>query len=554
MSQTPPTPNYPSLTLGELLDQVARTHPETEALIDVPSGRRLTYAQFKAQADALARGFMALGLAPGDRLALWCPNRPEWLIAWFAAAKAGLILTSVDLTHQAQQLAYVLGQSQAKALVLAPGVSGGEFLEIFSGLCPEVNAPAPEGISCEPLPELKRVVVIADSAPDGALSWRSVMDLSAAVGPQALAARQAAVGHLDAVTLLYTSGTTGAPKGVLSHHHGLICTSRAGAAHQGLAVGERLCVSVPLAHMFGCVCVALAGILAGASLVFPSPTPQPEAILRALSNEDCVAVYGPPTSFIAMMDLPEYKSLPHPKLRTGIMGGAQCPIEVMRRVVDDMGVRGILVGYGQTEASSWVAQTRPDDPLEFRVSTVGRPLPGVAVRLVDPESGQVVPPGQVGEICVRGYNMKGYFKNPAATAAALDAEGWLHTGDLGSQDARGYIRISGRLKEVIRTGGRIVFPAQVEEVLFTHPLINNAQVFGIDHNELGEEVAAAIRLEKGARVTAEDILAFLRGKLPENHLPRRIKFVEDFPMTPLGKIQKFRLREMFAENGKPKAQ
>ncbi|MBI4799206.1 MAG: AMP-binding protein [Desulfarculus sp.] len=538
-----------TITLGELLERIAAEAPEREALVDLPSGQRLTYAQFNQEATALARGFLALGLEPGQHLALWSPNRPEWLICWFAAAKAGLVLTSVDMGASSQQLAYVLAQSRSRCLVMAPGLAGGEYLDTLSQLCPEVDQPAPQGLGCQPLPDLARVVVMEGPAapPAGALSWAGLLELGQKVPPQALAQRQAVLDCRQPATLLYTSGTTGAPKGVLSTHYGLLNTSAFGARNQLLSASDRLCLSVPLCHMFGCVCVALAGIIAGATLVIPWRAADPAATLRAVAGERCSALYGPPTSFIAMMELDEYRALDHQSLRTGIMAGAQCPIEVMRKVVEDMGVTYILNGYGQTEASSWIAQTRPHDPLELRVSTVGRPIDGVKVKVIDPMNGQALGPGQVGEICARGFNMHGYYQMPAATHAALDPAGWLHTGDLGSQDQEGYLRISGRLKEVIRRGGQIIFPAAVEEVLFTHPAINNAQVFGVDHDELGEEVACWIRLEKGASLKPDEVRDFLQGKVPDNHLPAHYKFVEGFPMTPVGKIQKFRLREMFAQ-------
>ena len=542
-------PEPMAASLGALLDRVAQQAPQREALVDLPSGARLTYAQFRQEAEDLARGLLALGLEPGQHLALWSPNRPEWLIAWFAAAKAGLVLTSVDMGASSQQLAYVLGQSRARCLILAPGLAGDEYLATLRQVCPELVLPAEGALNCEALPDLRQVVVMegAESPPAGALSWAGLKRLGQGISPAQVRARQEALDSQAAATLLYTSGTTGAPKGVLSSHQGLLGTSAFGASNQLLSPSDRLCLSVPLCHMFGCVCVALAGIMAGATLVLPWRAADAQATLEAVAREKCSALYGPPTSFIAMMELPQYRTLEHGSLRTGIMAGAQCPIEVMRRVVEEMGVTYILNGYGQTEASSWIAQTRPHDPLEIRVSTVGRAIDGVELKIIDPATGQALGPGQVGEICARGYNMLGYYQMPAATHAALDPDGWLHTGDLGSLDQEGYLRISGRLKEVIRRGGQIIFPAAVEEVLFTHPAINNAQVFGVDHDELGEEVACWIRLEKGASLNAGAVRAFLIGKVPESHVPAYYKFVEGFPMTPVGKIQKFRLKEMFVQ-------
>jgi len=533
-----------SQTLGGVLKEVAARHGEKEALVDLPTGARLTYAQFDQVSDELARAFIALGLAPGQRLALWAPNQPEWLIVMYAAAKAGVVLSSVDTSFGAQELAYQLGQSRCAGLVLAPGLKGEEYLEALASLCPGLEQAAPEGLASDALPDLKRVIVLGDTAPAGALTWQAALELGRSVPPAELEARLSAVQPEDVATLLYTSGTTGQPKGVMSPHRGLIMTSLAGGENQRLSHEDRLAVSVPLCHMFGCICIALAGIIQGSTLVIPSRQPEPGAILEAVVAESCTALYGPPTSFIAMMDDPAYQTTSGGGLRTGVMAGAQCPIEVMHKVVHEMGVKDILIGYGQTEASSWISTSRPEDPLELRVSTVGRAVPGAEAKIVDPASGETLPPDEVGEICTRGYVMQGYFDMPAQTAQAIDAEGWLHTGDLGSMDPKGYIRISGRLKEVIRKGGRIVFPADIEEVLFKHPAVNTVAAFGVPHDELGEEVAVWIKLERDSSINHSEIMIFLQDKVPENHLPAWLRFVDEFPMTPLGKIQKYRMREI----------
>ncbi|RJX31928.1 MAG: AMP-binding protein [Desulfarculus sp.] len=531
-------------TLGAALKRAAAEHGGSEAVMDLPSGWRLTYAELDQAAAQLARGLMALGLEPGERLGLWAPNQPEWIITLFAAAKAGLVLTSVDTSFGAAELAYQLKQSRCRALVLTPGIKGAEYLQALAGLCPQAAQPAPEGLHCPEFPELKWAILIGQDAPPGVLTWSRLLELAQQVEPAALAQREAAVRPGQAATLLYTSGTTGRPKGVLSPHRGLVVTSTACGNNQRLSPQDRLVVSVPLCHMFGCICVTLSAVLKAATLVIPSRLPEPAAILRAVVAEGCTALYGPPTSFIALMDEPSYQQAGG-GLRTGIMAGAQVPLEVMRKVVQEMGVNNLIGGYGQTEASSWISLSSPEDSLERRAVTVGRPVPGAQVMIVDPGSGQELPLGQVGEICVRGHVMLGYFDMPAETAAALDPQGWLHTGDLGSLDAEGYISISGRLKEAIRKGGKIVFPAEVEQVLFSHPKINNAQVFGVPHDVLGEEVACWIKLEKGQKADLAEIMEFLRRKLPANHLPAHLKFVEAFPMTPLGKIQKFKMREAF---------
>jgi fatty-acyl-CoA synthase len=335
----------------------------------------------------------------------------------------------------------------------------------------------------------------------------------------------------------------------MSTHFGIINTTLASANNQKITEKGRLCLSVPLSHMFGCVCVTLASVIKGAALVIPSETFDPPKILEAIEREQCTAIYGSPGAFIALMGDPQYRAANVKSLRTGIMGGAQCPMEVMKKVVDEMGVREIVIGYGQTESSSWITMTRPDDALELRVSTVGRPLPHVEAKIIDPISGDEVPTdgNAVGEICARGFNMKGYYKMPSATANAIDSGGWLHTGDLGSMDANGYVRTAGRLKEVINKGGEAIFPTEIEEVLFRHPKISNAQVFGVPDKELGEEVAAWIKLEEEVEATEEEIRQYCKERLPNSHLPRYIKFIREFPTTPLGKVQKFKMREMAVE-------
>ena len=541
-----------ALTLGGVLKEVAGRWGAREALVDQPSGLRLTYAGFDRASDKLARAFLGLGLKPGQRVALWAPNMPLWLVVMYGAAKAGLVISSVDTSFGREELAYQLAQSRCAALVLAPGIQGDEYLAALAGLCPELDQPAPRGLDCAALPALRRVIVLGAEAPAGALTWDQAMELGRTVPVEALEERMAQVRPGNVATLLYTSGTTGRPKGVMSPHQGLILTSVAGGDNQRLSEQDRLVVSVPLCHMFGCICIALAGIIKGAALVIPSRLPEPGATLQAVIQEGCTALYGPPTSFIAMMDEPAYQEVGG-GVRTGIMAGAQCPMEVMRKVVKDMGVEDILIGYGQTEASSWISTSRPVDPLELRVSTVGRPVPGAEVKIADLADGAPLPPGEVGEICTRGHVMTGYFDLPAETAQAMDQEGWLRTGDLGAMDEEGYIRISGRLKEVIRKGGISVFPADIEEVLFAHPAVNTVAVFGVPHPTLGEEVACWVKLERHTQANEQEIMAFLSEQLPESHLPAWLRFVDEFPCTPLGKIQKFRMREimlaMLADEG-----
>ncbi len=533
-----------NITIGDLFDEVAARFPARDALIDIPGGRRYSYRELLAIVNQLARGFLKLGIAQGEHLALWTPNISEYIITELAAAKIGAVLVSVDTNAQLPQLEYLLRQSDSRSLILSEGIKGADYIGMIRELCPEIDSSEPARLVCAALPELRRLIAISEKTCPGMRTWGEVLESGRDVPDRLLTERQSACRKDDVATLLYTSGTTGAPKGVMSTHVGIINTTLASAENQRLTERDRLCLSVPLAHMFGCICVTLAALLKGATVVIPAETFDPGKFIEAIAAERCTAIYGSPAAFIAMMEHPAYAPEELRSLRTGIMGGAQCPLEVMKRVVEEMGVREIVIGYGQTEASSWITMTRPDDPLELRVSTVGRPIPNVEVKLIDPQSGREVPTGAVGEICARGLNMRGYYKMPAATANAIDPDGWLHTGDLATMDGDGYVRTTGRLKEVIVRGEETIYPAEIEEILFSHPRISNVQVFGVPGKTSGEDVAAWIKLEEGASVTEGEILHYCRGKLPESRLPRYIKFVNEFPLTPLGKVQKFKMREI----------
>ena len=532
------------ITIGDLFDEVASRFPARDALIDIPKGRRYSYRELLAIVNQLARGFLKLGIGYGEHLALWTPNISEYVITELAAVKIGAVLVSVDTNAQPRQLEYLLRQSDSPSLIMSEGVKGAEYTGMIRQLCPEIDSSEPGRLDCPALPELRHLIVISDQTCPGMHTWEEVLELGRDVPDLLLSERQSSCREDDVVTLLYTSGTTGAPKGVMSTHVGIINTTLASAENQRLTEKDRLCLSVPLAHMFGCICVTLAAVIKGATVIIPAETFDPGKVLEAITKERCTAIYGSPGAFIAMMEHPEYEPVNLRSLRTGIMGGAQCPLEVMKRVVEEMGAREIVIGYGQTEASSWITMTRPDDPLELRVSTVGRPIPNVKVKLIDPQSGREVPTGAIGEICARGLNMRGYYKMPAATANAIDSEGWLHTGDLGTIDGDGYVRTTGRLKEVIVRGEETIYPTEIEEILFSHPKISNVQIFGVPSKISGEDVAAWIKLEEGASVTEEEIIDYCRGKLPDSRLPRYIKFVNEFPMTPLGKVQKFKMREI----------
>ncbi|OGP64320.1 MAG: AMP-binding protein, partial [Deltaproteobacteria bacterium RBG_13_47_9] len=527
--------------------------PENDALVDISLGVKYSYREFLKMVNRLAKGFLTLGLKPGDHAALWFSNRWEWIVCQFALAKIGVVLISVDPQSKLQQLEYLLKQSDSCTLILMTGLKGSEYLEMIDQLCPEAGQSIPGQLNCASLPGLKNLILISDQTIGGMFTWQEILGKGKDVSDTLLAEREDSCRTEDVATILYTSGTTGSPKGVMSTHFGMINATLGSAENQRLNHKDRLCLSVPLSHMFGCICIALAAIIKGAALIIPSDTFDPRKILESIEKERCTAIYGSPNVFISLMEDPQYPTLDMKSLRTGIMGGAQCPMEVMKKVVEEMGAREIVIGYGQTESSSWITETRPDDPLDLRVSTVGRPLPNVEVKIIDPKTGEEVPSGTAGELCARGLNMKGYYKMPAATEKALDREGWLHTGDLATMDQKGYVRTTGRLKEVITKGGEVIFPTEIEELLFAHPHILNVQIFGVPDKDLDEEVAAWIKLEEGAELTEQEIVGYCKKRLPESHLPRYIKFVKEFPMTPLGKIQKFKMREIaIMEYGLPK--
>ena len=536
-------------TVGDVLDEVASKFPEKEALLDLSQKKRFSYKEFLATVNQTAKGFLKLGLKQGDQLALWSPNRWEWIITQFALAKIGVVLVSIDINCKIDQLEYFLRQSDSKSFVMAEGMKGSEYMDMIRQLCPEVKEAMPGKLNSRTLPELQNIILLSGRTFGAMFQWKEILDMGRDIPDRMLAERQSSYQEDHIVTILYTSGTTGAPKGVMSTHFGIINTTLASANNQRITEKDRLCLSVPLSHMFGCVCVTLASVIKGATLVIPSETFDPPRILEAIEKEQCTAIYGSHSAFIALMEDPGYRASNVKSLRTGIMGGAQCPMEVMKKVVGEMGVREIVIGYGQTESSSWITMTRPDDDLDLRVSTVGKPLPHVEAKIIDPVSGNEVPTdgSAVGEICARGFNMKGYYKMPSATAAAIDSGGWLHTGDLGSMDGNGYVRTAGRLKEVINKGGEGIFPTEIEEVLFRHPKVLNAQVFGVPDKKLGEEVAAWIKLDERVTATEEEIRQYCKERLPVSHLPRYIKFVREFPTTPLGKVQKFKMREMATE-------
>lgn len=536
-------------TVGNWLNKVVEERPTDDALIHHQRRVRFTYESFWEEVQRLARGLLALGLQKGDPAALWGPNCPEWIVAQFALAKIGAVLVALDPSYGVEELEYTLAFSRAKVLLTAEGPDGAH-LKIIRSLAPELWESSPR--TGKRLPDLESVITLCSPAPPPLLGFQDVLARGKEISPDRLTERERALSPRDPLMILFTSGTTGKPKGVVVDHLGVMNKSLASTERLGITHRDRLCLFFPLFHMFGNTCIALAGLIRGAALVIPSDHFSPPEILSALGAEKCTAIYGSPSMMVALMESPGFKDFRPGRLRTGIIGGAPCPLEVMKRVVDQMGVEEIAISYGITEASSWLTQTLPEDPLELRVSTIGRALPNCEVKIVDPGTGEDLPDGTPGEICTRGFLMKGYFRNPEATAAAVDQEGWFHTGDLGTRDARGYFRITGRLKEVITKEGKEVLPLEIEEVLYQLPGVSMAQAFGVPDPAKGEVVSLWIKPKEGADLSEAMVAAYCREHLPEDLFPAHIRIVDSFPMTRSGKIQKFKMREIMAKRRKDK--
>ncbi len=531
-------------TMGALLEDIARRFPDNDALVYPDRGLRLSYRQFDALCDRVAKGLLAIGIKKGDHLSIWATNVPEWVVLQFATAKIGAVLVTVNTSYKSAELEYVLNQSDSNTLFLVQGFKDTDYVETVNAVVPELKATPFGQLACEKLPFLKNVIFLGGAAPAGMLAYAELEQRGAQISDAELAAVKATLDEHEVINMQYTSGTTGFPKGVMLTHHNII--------NNGFNIGEcmkftekdRLCIPVPFFHCFGCVLGVLACVTHGSTMV-PVETFAPEAVLKAIEAEKCTAVHGVPTMFIAELEHPAFRKYDLTSLRTGIMAGSPCPIEVMKRVIRDMHASDITIAYGQTEASPVITQTRTDDPIELRVATVGRALPNVEVKVVDIETGESLPPGKQGELCSRGYLvMKGYYKMPEETARAIDTDGWLHTGDLAVMDENGYCKITGRIKNMIIRGGENIYPREIEEFLYTHPKVSDVQVYGVPDKKYGEQVMAAVKIKDGASCSEEEITEFCKGRIANYKIPRYVRFVDEYPMTASGKIQKFKLREM----------
>ena len=533
--------------IGAYFDAACAAHPDTLALISPTQNIRLTYRDLRAQVDALACGFLRMGLAQGDRLAIWSPNNAEWTLTQFAAAKAGLILVTINPAYRLAELEYALNKVSCAALIAAPAFKSSDYLAMVADLAPELASSAPGRLAAARLPHLRWVVRLGADKTPGAANFD---DLPTAPSPAELAALQARGATLNAhdpINIQFTSGTTGAPKGATLTHRNILNNGRFVGAALALEPGERVCIPVPLYHCFGMVMGNLGCLTHGATMVYPSQAFDPLATLQAVEAERCAALYGVPTMFIAMLQHRDFANFDLSSLRTGIMAGSPCPTQVMKQVVERMNMRGVTIAYGMTETSPVSFQSGLDDPLDRRVSTIGRVHPHCEVKIVD-ETGNTVPRGASGELCTRGYSvMHGYWDDAARTAEAIDAQGFMHTGDLATLDDEGYGNIVGRIKDMVIRGGENVYPREIEEFLHRHPRIADVQVVGLPDAKYGEALCVWVVLREGAAMDEEELRAFCRGQIAHYKIPAYVKFVSGFPMTVTGKVQKYLIREQMKQ-------
>ncbi len=536
------------VTLGDILDQMAENHPDRDCVIFHNRPFRKTYKEFRDLVNLTAKGLMKMGIKKGDHVAIWATNYPEWVLAMFATAKIGAVLVTVNTNYKVFEVEYLLRQSDTHTLIFINGFKDSNYLEIIQSLIPELEGKNTGEWASRALPELKNLIYIGEGQPQGTYNWEQLYELGQSISDEELAEVQKSLDVHDVINMQYTSGTTGFPKGVMLTHYNIVNNGKSIGDCMALTEEDKLCIPVPLFHCFGCVLGVTACITHGSAMVLVEYY-QPLAVMEAVSNEKCTALHGVPTMFIAILQHPEFKDYSFSNLRTGIMAGSPCPIKVMREVVDKMNMTEITIAYGLTEGSPVCTQTRIDDSIELRVSTVGRSLPFMECKVIDPDTGDDCTAGVPGEFIVRGYNiMKGYYNMPEATSEAIDEDGWLHTGDLATCDENGYYRITGRIKDMIIRGGENIYPKEIEEFLYTHPLVMDVQVIGVPSREYGEEIMAFIILKEGAELTVEEVKEFVKGHMARHKVPKHIAFVENFPMTASGKIQKYKLREKAIED------
>lgn len=530
-------------TIGDALALAAERWGTSDALVSVTQGIRWNFAELLERSDAFAAGLLALGLNPGDRIGIWAPNCVEWTLTQFAAARAGLILVTINPAYRLSEVEYTVNKVGLSALVAATSFKTSDYPGMIEELAPEVVSSTPGALHTARLPTLRSLILIGADARPGWLGFDDVAALATEPDQQRLAAIGPTLGPDDAINIQFTSGTTGLPKGATLSHRNILNNGYFVGRTQGLGEGDRICIPVPLYHCFGMVMGNLASITHGAAMIYPSEGFDPEAVLSAVEAERCTSLYGVPTMFIAVLAHPDFDKFDVSSLRTGCMAGAICPEPLMRQVVERLNMRDVTIAYGMTETSPVSFQTAPDDPFERRIGSIGRVQPHLECKIVDTD-GNIVPSGEPGELCTRGYSvMIGYWDEPGRTADSIDADGWMHSGDLATIDAEGYGNIVGRLKDMVIRGGENIYPREVEDYLYRHPAVEDVAVVGIPDDRMGEELCAWVRLKPDANVDAEAIREFCRGQIAHYKVPRYVRIVGEFPITVTGKVQKYLIRE-----------
>lgn len=535
------------ITVGNLLEKVAEKYPDDIAITYIDRDYKRTWKQFNEECDRVAKGFMAIGINKGDHVAIWATNVPEWLIALFATAKIGAVLVTVNTNYKVYELEYLLRQSDSKALIMIDGFKDNNYIDTINQLCGSLKDSKPNELNEPMLPCLKSVIFAGADTPAGMMNFKDLYKIADKTEEMEYNKRKSEIDVHDVVNIQYTSGTTGFPKGVMLTHYNIVNNGKSIGDCMKFTHDDKLCIPVPFFHCFGLVLAIMACVTHDTAMV-PINYFRPTEVMQAIQDEECTAVHGVPTMFIAMLDHPDFSKYKFPRLRTGIMAGSPCPVKVMQQAVDSMGLCEITIAYGLTEASPVCTQTRTDDSIELRVSTVGRALPNVETKVVDPETGETVPYGVTGEFCARGYNiMKGYYKMEEATAQIIDKDGWLHSGDLATVDENGYYKITGRIKDMIIRGGENIYPKEIEELLYTLPQISDVQVIGVPSKVYGEEIMACIILKEGETMTSDEVKAFVKANMAKHKVPSYVEFVDSFPLTASGKIQKYKMREWAVE-------
>ncbi len=535
-----------NITVGGLLEAVAKKYPDRLAFKFPGTGYERTWKEFNEETTRVAKGFLKMGIKKGDHVAIWANNCPEWVMTLFATAKIGAVLVTVNTSYKVFELEYLLRQSDSKCLVMIESFKDSNYLNTINELCPALKDCNPGELDNPMLPFLKNIVFVGQQNHEGMYNFNELYTMGDEISEEEFIKVNSTLDPHEIINMQYTSGTTGFPKGVMLTHYNIVNNGKSIGDGMNFTEQDKLCIAVPLFHCFGLVLGVMASLTHATSMV--SLDYNPVRVMEAVQNEECTAVHGVPTMFIAMMEHADFKKYTFPKLRTGIMAGSPCPVKVMQDVVNVMGANEITIVFGQTESSPGCTQTTTDDSIERRVSTVGRVFPHVEARIVDPETGKECPPNVPGEFCTRGYHvMRGYYKMPEATAQAIDSEGWLHTGDLATVDEEGYYKITGRIKDMIIRGGENIYPKEIEEFLYTCPMVKDVQVIGVPSKQYGEEIMAWIILKEGETSTVEEIKELVKAHMARHKTPKYIKFTDSFPMTASGKIQKYKMRETAIE-------